>query len=108
MYFSLYIGDNPLPIRHNFIPLEDNRSQELANTPIIIISGDRPYYLIKSLENLIKTPGFIIENTFIDTDSNTAEVEAIAFLFNIKIIIRKPRCKRNCKIANVYSFLIAL
>lgn len=94
--------DYPRRVEYPAVNLPKGLDERLKNTPIIIIAGDRPEFLVKSVETLIKTSGVTRSQITIDSDAYLDEVYHLATLFNIKSIRRKFTCNRNCRIASHY------
>lgn len=79
----------------------DNINHVLNQTPIIIITSDRPIYLMTCLYQLLSIQGSQKNMITIFSDSKKQIIIDIAQLFEINIVIQTKKCQHKCQVAQV-------
>lgn len=99
-YGKLCDCTNHEPVDFTPIPLEDNN---IVNIPIVIIAANRPILLYKLLRKLLSLQGVDVKmvTVFIDND-NSDEMYSVCKVFNVRFVVHKPVCDRNCRIGQHY------
>lgn len=71
--------------------------------PIIVIAGNRPYYLQRMLRSLLSADGINPEMVTVFIDGFYEEPKLVSQLFNLKAIQHRPEGRRGARISHHYK-----
>uniref|UniRef100_A0A6G1S5J3 Protein O-linked-mannose beta-1,2-N-acetylglucosaminyltransferase 1 n=1 Tax=Aceria tosichella TaxID=561515 RepID=A0A6G1S5J3_9ACAR len=90
------------PSRLEFSPDQLDNSQ-LLHVPIVVIAGNRPYYLYRMLRSLLQARGVQASMVTVFIDGFYDEPREICKLLNLRYVQNKPEGQRSARISHHYK-----